>query len=308
MKKTIYVIILLIFTILLSMLTYNEILYFTGWKDSASAPYNGAPVKFYVINLDRQPERWEAFKKQADNFHIDVDRISATDGYKVKFIDQEAHESFTGADIKSQTKFFEPGHKYDVYCNSNDTSPEFTYNAFEAIDRPLTAGEIGIDCSTRLLWKKISNSPDPEIAVIFEDDAILLDDFDNNIKKFVSLLPREWDIAYLDADLFYFKKHLPYSIRFLLPIPDVLTNNYFVKIHNEHNVERIHAYAISSQSAKRLIEIHNNDTSVPIDYTIGRAINKRLITTYIALHRLASYNDKLASDISEMGRKEFEQK
>ena len=294
------------------MIVYNELLYLTGWKDNASTPNNKAPVHFYVINLDRQQDRFSAFKAQADKFGIQVERISATDGYKVTFVDQSTKLAFTGADIKAQTKSFEPNHKYDVYCAreayENKQAPEFTYNAFEELKRPLTAGEIGIDCSTRLLWKKIATAPDDQIAVIFEDDAVLLDNFDKNFVEFAKLLPKKWDIAYLDADLFYFKRHIPYSIRFLLPLPDVVVNDYFIKIHNEHNVERIHAYAINKESAKKLLEAHDMDTSVPIDLTIARAINKRSITTYIAKKRIASYDEALESDISKMGRQEFEKK
>ena len=205
-----------------SMLVYNEILYFTGWKDNASTPDNKAPVHFYVINLDRQPERFAQFKTQADRFGINVERISATDGYKAIFVDRDSKDVFTGSDIKTKSKEFLAKHQYDVYCSNesylNKEPAEFVYNAFAALPRSLTAGEIGIDCSSRLLWKRIANAPSDQIAVIFEDDAVLLENFDKNILEFVKALPNEWDIAYLNADLFPFRKHLPYSLRFLLPL------------------------------------------------------------------------------------------
>jgi len=227
--------ILLLSIVPITMLAYNELLYYTGWKDQASTPNNKSPVHFYVINLDRQPERFAAFKSQADKFGINVERISATDGYKAIFVDQATKYAFTGADVKAQKNTFELKHKYDVYCSyeayENKEKPEFTYDAFEKLPRLLTAGEIGIDCSARLLWKKIANAPDDQIAVIFEDDAILLDNFDKNFAEFVKQLPDKWDIAYLDADLFYFKRHIPYSVRFLLPLPNVVVHDYFIKIH-----------------------------------------------------------------------------
>lgn len=309
MIKKIFKLLLLLSVIAASMLVYNEILYFTGWKDNASTPDNKAPVHFYVINLDRQPERFAQFKIQADRFGINVERISATDGYKAIFVDRDSKDVFTGADVKAKSKEFLAKHQYDVHCSNesylNKEPAEFVYHAFEDLPRALTAGEIGIDCSSRLLWKRIANSQDDQIAVIFEDDAVLLENFDKNIVKFTSLLPTSWDIAYLDADVLHLKKHLPYSIRWLLPISDILANNYFIKIHNETNVERIHAYAINKNSSYKLLESHNQDNSVPIDYTIARAIQRRDITAYIAKNKIVSYNEALESEISTMGRDEF---
>ena len=291
------------------MLVYNEILYFTGWKDKASTPNNTAPVHFYVINLDRQPERFTQFKKQADKFGINIERIAATDGYKAIFVDQDTLEVFTGAEVKDKSKAFLPHHKYDVYCSSeshiNKEPAEFVYNAFEELPRALTAGEIGLVCSYRLLWRKIAKASDDQIAIIFEDDAVFLDNFDKNILEFTKKLPTSWDIAYLDANVLHLKKHLPYSLRWSLHLPDILENNYFIKIHNDTNVEGTYAYTINKSSAYKLLAVHNKDNSVPIDYTIARAIQQRYITAYIAKHKAVSYDEAFESEISTMGRKEF---
>lgn len=302
---------LIIFTliIIISPLLWNEVLYFTGFLDKASGPDNNAPVHFYVINLDRQPERFKKFRLQADKYGIKIERISATDGYKVIFADEETHQVFSGGDIKAGSKSFEAGHKYNVYCAAESyerkEKPEFVYNAFEDLPRTLTIGEIGIDCSSRLLWKKIADSDKDQIAVIFEDDAILLDGFDQNIDKFIKKLPLKWDIAYLDAAVFYLNIHFPDGFRWKLQFPDLIINEYFTKIHSETNVEGIYAYAINKESAKKLINEHDYDSSVPIDYTIARSIQKHAITAYIAKDKIASLDDSVESEISKMGRKEF---
>jgi GR25 family glycosyltransferase involved in LPS biosynthesis len=292
-----------------SMLLYNEILYFTDWKDNATSPNNHSPIHFYVVNLDRQPERFVKFQAQANKFDINVTRITATDGYKVIFVDRASNEVFTGTEVKNKFKEFLPQHKYDVYCTQesyvNQESAEFVYNAFADLTRALTAGEIGLTCSYRLLWRQIANAPDEQIAVIFEDDAVIAEDFNQNFKYFITTLPSKWDIAYLDADVIHRKNHFPYSVRWRLHLPDLIVNNYLIKIHNETNVERTHGYVIHKASAQKLLNAHDNDTSGPIDYTIAKSIQERVITAYIAQNKLVSYDELIESEISTMGRKEF---
>ena len=309
MIKKIFKLLLLLAIILASMLIYNETLYFTGWKENPSTPDNKAPVRFYVVNLDRQPERFSAFKAQADKFGLNVERVSATDGYKVIFRDHSTKDVFTGQDIKDKTKAFVPDHKYDVYCNpgtyEKNEKAEFVYEAFKSTPRGLTAGEIGVSCSHRLLWKWVAASAHDQISVIFEDDAVLLDGFDKHFVEFMKALPDKWDIAYLDADLAYAKKHVPYSLRFLFLLPNLVVNNYFIKVHNEYHVDRMHSYVISKESAQKLIDAHTITNSVVQDTAIGYAIQTRNITAYISKKKLTSYNDALGSEISAMGRKEF---
>lgn len=301
--------IIFILVIIISPLLWNEALYFTGLIDKSSAPDNNAPVHFYVINLDRQPERFTKFELQANKYGINIERISATDGYTIIFADEKTHQVFSGADVKSGSKSFEAGHKYDVYCTSESyelkEKPEFVYNAFEYLPRALTIGEVGLDCSYRLLWKKIADAEDEQIAVIFEDDAILLEGFDQNFPQFIKALPAKWDIAYLDANVEPLRTHLLYSMRWRLHLPLLIVNNYFTKIHNETNVEGTYAYVVNKESAHKLIDAHSRDTSVPIDYTLARAIRKRELGAYIAKDKIASHDDSVESEISNMGRKEF---
>ena len=61
----------------------------------------------------------------------------------------------------------------------------------------------------------------------------------------------------------------------------------------------------NQQSAQKLLDEHEHDTSVPIDYTIARSIQKRAITAYIAKNKIATHDYSVESEISTMGRKEF---
>ncbi len=309
MIKKIFKLILLLIIIPASMLIYNEVLYFTGWAENPATPDNKATLHFYVINLDRQPERFTAFKTQADKFGINVERVSATDGYKIIFRDRETKDVFTGQGIKDKTKAFIANRQYDVYCSpesyKNNEQAEFIYKAFEEMNRGLTAGEIGCNCSHVKLWKQISKSPDNQLSVIFEDDAVLFDHFDKNFAEFVKSLPDKWDIAYLDADLTFPKRHIPYSIRFLFHFPDLVVNNYFTKIHNEYSTERTHALVINKNSIPTLLAAYNAHNSLVIDNSLGRAIHERAITAYIAKKKIASWNQDIPSELSAMGRNEF---
>ena len=309
MIKKIIKLALLLSIIPASMLAYNETLYFTGWEDNVSTPDNKAPVHFYVINLDRQPERFVKFKANSDKFGVEVERISATDGYQVTFVDQKTKEVFTGTDIKNKSKTFLPQHKYDVYCSSssyvNKDPAEFVYDAFQELDRGLTAGEIGLTCSARLLWQKISNTPQHQIAIILEDDAILLDNFDQTFKKFINTLPTKWDIAYLGADIFPLEEDFPYSLRWNLHFPNLVINNHFSKIHTHSNIYGTYGYAINKDSAQKLLMMHSFHSSLPLDEMFGKSIRKMSLTAYITTLNIISHDFDSKSEISTMGRKEF---
>ena len=283
----------------------DDITYRFDFFNDSKLVDNKAPVHFYVINLDRSIERFNLFQKQAARFGISVERFPAIDGYQMVFVDQDTHEVMTGMEIKNKTKEIVMHHKYDTYCTKesydNKDAPEFVYHAGENTGRTLAPGQIGLNCSARLLWKKIAAKKDKEISVIFEDDAILLDNFNQNFEHFISALPPKWDIAYLDANYFrpYDKKKIT-SWRWKLKIPSAVVNKYLVKIHPQSYVSGAYAYVINDASATKLLESSSRDTSRALDGLFGYAIRDKTIVAYIAKDKIVSFHNDFGSDIDNM--------
>ena len=68
----------------------------------------------------------------------------------------------------------------------------------------LTDGEISLMLHHFECYKIISENYD--YAIIFEDDVILANDFKNKIEKYISDLPDDWDMLFLDDCCNY---HIP---------------------------------------------------------------------------------------------------
>ena len=121
--------------------------------------------KTFVINLDRRPDRWEIFKKNATNSNIDFlkyERFSAIDGLKLKTSDQ-------------------------------------LQRIFENNDYDMRRGIVGVALSHFQLYIDLIYS-DEEAFLIFEDDVDFVEDFPCKLLSVINsfkMIGRKWDVFYL---------------------------------------------------------------------------------------------------------------
>lgn len=136
-------------------------------------------IKTYVVNLDRRPDRWESFTKQAPKF-LDYHRFSAVDGSKLIPNDQ-------------------------------------LQRIFEGNDYNMREGMVGCAMSHLKMWIELINSPF-EAFCIFEDDLEFVPNFLEKFLHVYKNLPNDWDLCYLGHHLWKQFKTPDYFDKQAMPI------------------------------------------------------------------------------------------
>ena len=116
------------------------------------------PIRGFCINLERRPDRWEAFK-QAKPSEIKIMRFNAVDA-----------KNFKEYMLKNPMDFLESKIGFD--CDNTNNSP----------------GVVGCFLSHYRLWKLIAKSTefhDDELIYIFEDDANFVDNWFEKISSYM---------------------------------------------------------------------------------------------------------------------------
>lgn len=164
------VILLILIIIVLSLLYYNWIISEHFTNDL----YNKMDI--YVINLKSRPNKREFMSNQFKKHNLNVNFFDAINGNELDL-----------------------GELLDDGIISPDKD--------KRIKRYLRKGEIGCALSHITIWKKLLNS-NKEYALIFEDDAVLCNDFKPILKSIIdeaNTVP--WDILYLNENCYrHFKK------------------------------------------------------------------------------------------------------
>ena len=285
MKKKILIILALAFILFL----YHQDIYYLFHKEKTF----DLPLKAYVINLDRTPERYKEIDKSLNKYKISHQRFSAVDGYKLKIKDIKTGEIFTGEDLQNNSAKINPSSYYSIYCPSV---------VLRYIPKPLshrksieymTAGEFGCYCSHVELWKKIKDQKIP-YALILEDDAELVYDFSEKLKNVTEHLPKTWDTVYL------FISGNKKTVRY---------NEYLSKLESGGYMFGTVAMLVSYEGAKKMLE-YNRAFSLTIDRELSNGINEEAIYSYITTPLLADstvpffmFPSVKDSIINKMGRK-----
>jgi glycosyl transferase family 25 len=131
-------------------------------------------ISTYVINLDRNEERYRLFMKNYNNIMPEnaIERISAIEGNSLSY---KELEDVVSSEVLNGIKHI-------------DSTGE------RLSDKQLTRGMIGCYLSHIKIYESNVNSSN--IALVFEDDAkfdINISDFIKNLKE----LPNDWDIILL---------------------------------------------------------------------------------------------------------------
>jgi glycosyl transferase family 25 len=285
-KKYLYVLILGI----LSFLIYDncefhggEIRFFSNVYQlkSSSIPQN--EIQTFVINLDRSHERYSELLPQLDKNHLNYERFSAVDGYKVQVKNNKTGETFLGSDIKKN--LISDKFSYTVSCPSFDSN----YSPLKKEVLRLGAGAMGCYCSHMEIWNKMILDG-VKYTLVLEDDAFLLPRFEERFDKIINNLPQEWDIVFLHLNI------LPSK---LLNIKD---NRYVQKIKRGggHNFTSTTAYLINADAAKKIFEFSKN-YSFSVDVMISKAVDKLRLNAYKTTDNIIMPSGD-GSIIAEMGR------
>ncbi|MFT8474424.1 glycosyltransferase family 25 protein [Acetobacter orientalis] len=222
-------------------------------------------TRMYVLNLDRTPERFIEFKSENPNFK-NIHRLPAIDGQNL--------------DIS-------------LLIAKKILSPPLNY----------TLGAVGAALSHMMFWKEVIESG--EYGTIFEDDAVINKNFQEEIPKYIQSLPSDWDFILwgynTDAFLSFFPTPLPSLCVMYFDNNSIIENrlNYRDSIvdPNLFPLFRAHgivSYSISPKGAQKLLDYCTPITNMQTFYP---GLNRLKENTGID-DMMANYYDKMQSFVS----------
>lgn len=198
--------------------------------------------KVYVINLRDNKDRLDLFNKYAIKNNIEYERFEAINGKELE-------------------------------SNHPDILKYFT------IDNNLSKGAIGCALSHIKIWEDAYKN-NYENIMIFEDDAIIFDNFWDNLQNTYNYLPDKWDILYLDIMIGYLRKIDKYYISRL--------------VYKEHKNVGMVGYIINKNMINKIISQFNNNykLNMPIDMYIRNLNNNSF---YITEPNLITFPNNLST-------------
>ena len=150
----------------------------------------------------------------------------------------------------------------------------------------LTSSAIGCALSHLFVWKQIASS-EKEYSVVFEDDVVFTEKFENGLDTALKNVPEDFDIlslGYLDVSnpILYFIHN---TILNQLKHNDIKeVNDWIIK---PQCFFQTHAYVVSKNGAKRLIELIDGYIYQHIDFTINSFYLKDQLKIYAVKDRIA---------------------
>jgi GR25 family glycosyltransferase involved in LPS biosynthesis len=190
-------------------------------------------IHIYCINLKHRVDRWERFSSQPE-----LGRLKALYGF-------ERFEGINGSaiDIKKDER---------ISLRTKRNIKEHTRRDHEELD---SAGGVGCYLSHTTVWKKFLEREEP-YAIVFEDDAVILPGFTENLHmamKDVTLLPDQpdiWSFSWVH-EYYYDSKGRP--------MPNAVKDNVYGP-WTTNVCTTFTGYLISKRGAQRLLE-----NAFPID-------------------------------------------
>lgn len=172
------------------------------------------------------------------------------------------------------------GLKYDNFDDDyikKNTSP-FYYNYGPKIS-------IAIAMTHIKTWRKFLLS-EKELCLIFEDDVVLVKDFDKELENALQNVPNDFDILYLgcfgcNSDLNCLT--IPFSFIYNLKNTEII-NDYIIK---PKVAFATHGYVISKKGAEKLVRYIEKNIDNHIDIMIFKLFNEGKIKLYSLKNRIA---------------------
>jgi GR25 family glycosyltransferase involved in LPS biosynthesis len=165
------------------------------WEDASFAPTATYPQRWFLINLDRRPDRLKEATEQLTRAGIEFERFAAIDGHALPL-------------PKNETK---------------------------------GAGAFGCRLShVRVLEQAISRGL--KCVGVFEDDAVLADDFQLRLNAALERVPEDWELLYLGTQ----HRQTPTPV-----------NDSIVRCTDCH---RTHSYIVRGECIGKLYQIWSSNT------------------------------------------------
>jgi len=182
-------------------------------KEMSSWTIESIPA--FCITLERRPDKWRRFQDQSGIDGLNIQRFLGVDGKTLDIKNDNRISLFTKRNIMSKNR-----------------------RSHEELN---SAGGVGCALSHIAIWQWMVDN-NKEVCAVFEDDAIIPDDFiskvDNCIKESVVLSdPKKWDLWLLSGN-----------------------NENLTQIPGETKVARVgvffsfYSYVITLHAAKRLLK------------------------------------------------------
>ena len=214
---------------------------------------NDSHYHIYVINLERAIERRESITQECKKAGLDCHLFKAIDGYKINITDLRDNQTYTGYDIKNM-----PNHRIDAFTKYTITcDPEaITPTKFNYVGIPLSAGELGIWCSYRMIWLDVNNNYYKKIIILEDDVHAKVDNVSQRIDSFIAHLPPTFDLGFM-----HYGYIIPYS---LLKNPYIEYNEYVIK--PDSNIQAVGTAAIvySNKAIKTLLSYDTYTSAVDV--------------------------------------------
>ena len=197
--------------------------------------------KIYYINLDKSTKRRDFMESQFKKLNIPFSRISATYG---KELDNEF--------LKGEKR------KHRILAHfplPND-------------------GEIGICLTHFKLWKFLSKQPE-DFSIIFEDDALISDDFFNDLEKLLSQITINDFLDISGKKGFYLLEKNELIIKFLIPpvlmIGQIIGRNAAKKLYDNLGEYYAPIDVMKQDVYKHMVPLYSTNKKyvVSIDKKIG---------------------------------------
>lgn len=227
-------IVIITFLLLLILIYFNKLILTNKFTDNTS--YDKEDITAYVINLKKRSDRWRNISDQSKKHNIKL----------IKFEAFSPDEKIEYKDIKDKWN----------YPSFDQLGNFYPYH----ITASLSDGEKCCIMSHIYLWKYVINN-NMDDMLIFEDDIIIDNDFNRQIKKYKKELPNDYDLFMIDYNN--------------VITPTKLTNNLY-KLRYAYNTG---AYLISNKGARKALSYLPVDS--PIDHFLSRLSNKKLLNIYI---------------------------
>ncbi len=180
----------------------------------------------YIISLPEDKHRRDSLSQSLDSIDMDYTIIEGIDGRK---FDVQNHPSY---DIKKRHRYF---------------------------GRDLLGGELGCLLSHKKALETLANSDLP-YAVIFEDDAVIGNDFASCISAITALDPLPDLVRFIGKEKVYKTKHKP--------LKDL--GNGIKLVRTQGTPGGAYAYFITKQGAQKLLK-HLQKIYIPVDTIMGHA-------------------------------------
>lgn len=130
-------------------------------------------LKIFIINLPDRSQKKQYMIDQMNKHKLDYNIFNAVNGKNLNM------NSLTDTNIIDNSK------------------------SIKYMNRLLRRGEIGCALSHIFIWNNLLQDNDSEYYLIFEDDAILVNNFKNKLIKILKdISSKEWDILYLNDNCY----------------------------------------------------------------------------------------------------------